>query len=209
MLYFSTVAQSLAYPSDKNFLQCTSNLPPAQLFSSTVNICISPVCKSSSQYHKARCPFWLQAWSCRSSLTHSFTSPLLHYLWVRVNNRMSECARALECAIMQKREQLLPKLPAQSKALTDANLSAEGWIRGKRYRSTERPEVDAIRWDSRGRSSVRCQKGKYEKVIVRRKWGAIESEGAGEKFRKKDTKITEGSQDKLILRNSVLIVQTK
>lgn len=56
---------------------------------------------------------------------------------------------------------------------------------------------------------MRCQKGKCEKVIVRRKGGAIESEGAGEKFRKKDTKITEGSQDKLILRNSVLIVQTK
>lgn len=37
-----------------------------------------------------------------SSLAHCFTSPLLHYLRVRLNNGMGEGARELKCAIEQK-----------------------------------------------------------------------------------------------------------
>lgn len=41
---------------------------------------------------------------CLSSLIHSFTSPLLHYLLVRVNKGMSEGANVLKCATEQKKK---------------------------------------------------------------------------------------------------------
>lgn len=86
-------------PSDKHLLHCTPKTSPSpavhfkckHLYISSLLLCL-PVSLGQMSILAPRVV-------CLSSLTHCFTGLLLHYLWVRLNNRMSEGARKLKCAI--------------------------------------------------------------------------------------------------------------
>ena len=120
-----TVGSIGCKPYHKHLLHCTPKLHPAQLFISAVNIYISLVWNPEFQYHMARCPFWLQQWYVLP-LSHMVThGPLLLYLWVRVNNRMSEGARVLKRTTEQKKKKKKKKKKQRKGAASAKALSTQ------------------------------------------------------------------------------------